>query len=120
MTYQPHPHRYPYHYSASIIDAFLDHYSRATIFVAKKLHMDPREYRTHLIMLFMKQNTKWNVVRDLLKFVQNVRMWEHPRGWTDEHVIKYLTSVKYDCEDAILFEKKHYNDIDNTEFNVRI
>lgn len=109
MKHQPHPQpsehwkpKYPYFYSASIVDSFIDSYSRATYFLAKKLGYDPKDFRMTLIKLFMSGSPRWNITREVIKKVENWNMYNELMTYDRSGVLKYLTSVRTMVEDELI------------------
>lgn len=93
-----HP-SYSYEYSATIVDRFLDSYSRVLIFVSKKLRMDPRDLRKYLIKLFQSNQPRWRITRDTLKQIEKYDMYTDMAKLSREDFIKYYTCVKSLVED---------------------
>lgn len=93
---------YPFHYSARIVEKFVEKYARATIFCAKKLGISPREFKWSLIVLFAKSNNRWNSVRDAIKYVEKNNMYNYLSKYDADMLAKYLTFVRYICEDSLL------------------
>ena len=102
----PHRTRYPYLFAESVVDNFLDKYSRVVIFVARKLEMPPKHLRYLLIKTFMLHPAKWNAVRDTLKTVEQQQLYGVLCTLDAENVANYLTCVKTMCEDSLIDEKK--------------
>ena len=94
---------YPYLTAARAIDGFVDCYSRATCFLAKKLQLSPMDLRKILIKQFMYMNARWNVTRDIIKWIDREDMFDELARLEYKLFVKYLTSVKTLVEDDILF-----------------
>lgn len=108
-------HHYPYQYAESVVDAFVDKYARATNFLAKVSGVSALAYREHLIKLFMVNNQKWNVIRDLIKWVAAPTRFNRLRAMEVEDCQTYLTYVRYECEELVIFDKKSLAAIDNSD-----
>lgn len=103
------PHRaphYPREYSASVVDKFLDNYARVHIFVARMIGKDPKEFREALIRAFMYRNARWNVTRDVLKYVHNQDLYAVLKALSLPDRTIYLTAVKTLCEDFLIDSEK--------------
>ena len=96
------PVRYPYFYSESVVNKFIDKHSRVTVFIAKKLHKDPRDFRYTLIKLFMDRNGAWNSTRDTIKYIEKHDLYAMIDSLSYENVKKYLTGVKYLVQDSLI------------------
>lgn len=93
---------YPYLYSADVVDAFLGNYGRAAIFIAKKCHMGPADFRQLLIKRFMYNNRRWHVLKDALKAVHRNNLYDVIAPMTRGETIKYLTAVCTLIEDDFI------------------
>jgi len=93
---------YSYELASSVIENFCTKYTRATLFFAKKLLMDPKNFKYTLIKLFMYNNVRWNIIRDCLKKVDKEDMYFELARLTKPEFIKYLTAVRSLVEDRQL------------------
>lgn len=103
---------YPYQYAREIVETFTGSYARATNCIARICDVPPLDYVEHLIYLFMANNKMWNVVRDVVKWVEKTNQYDYLRELGDEMALEYLKVVKYTAEDLRLFEGKSIADID--------
>jgi hypothetical protein len=106
--HSPHPHkvRYPYLYAESVVDSFIDSWGRVTIFVAKKSGMTPSAFRNLLVKTFMYRNGRWNVTRDLLKYIDRHNLYNEMAFYDRSDFQKYLTCVKSLVEDDLIDSEK--------------
>ncbi len=95
MYIEPHldPVRYPYLFAYGVVDRFVEKYARATIFIAKKMELPPKELKMRLIVAFMERNIQWQRARELIKRVENESMYEYLDPLTPAEARKYLTYV---------------------------
>ena len=108
---------YPYLYSERVVEAFVEKYARATIFFAKKLGMSPKHLKMLLTKQFRTANARWNVTRDVIKWIHTSNAYNYLKGLDQGGFIFYLTAVKYMAEDEVIFEKKSYAAIDSGDFS---
>jgi hypothetical protein len=113
----PSPVRYPYLYAENIVDKFIDSYSRVCIFVAKKSGIDPKRFRMLLIAAFMYRNKRWNIVRDMLKYIHRRELYDEMSFFDPPDFRKYLTHLKYFIEEELIDAGKLDERIDVTEKN---
>jgi len=106
---------YPYQYSADTVDSFLESYARAAGFFADICHIERRKLRGILIKLFQFNNVRWNVVRDIIKWIEKSNHYAKLRAMTYENCMAYLTAVKYQAEDQIIFCKNQLSSIDSPQ-----
>lgn len=97
-----HTHRYPYDYSYRVVQAFLDSYGRAAIFIGKKLGMSPAEMRDSLVICFAHRPARWNALRDTIKVVEKQDLYAAMRRMTKAECIDYLTAVRSLVDDDML------------------
>lgn len=96
---------YPLEYSQRIVEQFVEKYSRATTFLARKLGISPREFKYSLINLFRFQNNRWNSVRDVIKYVDRHDLYDYLSKYSYEQTVNYLTYIKYIVEDRLISEE---------------
>lgn len=99
-SFHPHSGHYSYGYSANVVDSFMDSYGRVCIFVAKKLYMEPKDFRVSMITAFMDHNTAWQRAREVLKYIHNLDLYDTLSGLTRAECLKYLTVVKVMADDS--------------------
>lgn len=98
----PQTTSYPLEYSRDIVESFVQKYARATIYIAKRCGMSPRDFKWSLIKLFRFNNGRWNSVRDTVKYVQRWQLWEEAGRYDFTAFQKYLTCVKTLAEDNLM------------------
>lgn len=76
--------------------------------------MSPRETHSFLIKLFMVNNNRWNVTRDLIKWIGKPGRIEQLLSMTRSQALNYLTCVESQVEDARIYDKKDFSAIDNS------
>jgi hypothetical protein len=86
-------------YAARVVDSFLDSYARGAIFFGKTWGLTPRNLRKYLIHLFVVRNNKWNIIRDLIKWIQKPDNLSYLSRMSIEDRQYYLTKVKYEVTD---------------------
>lgn len=100
------PHAYPYLYSEGVIDEFLKNYSRVVLFVSKKCHMSAKEFRFNMIKCFMYRNSRWNVLRETLKYIEKHQLYSDMAFYHGPDFEKYLTAVRSLVEDSLIDNEK--------------
>lgn len=93
---------YAFRYSADVVESFIEKYSRATIFISKKLGITPKEFKYSLINLFMKRNAKWNMTREVIKRVHNQNLYPVLSPLSRDEFLKYLTVVRVIIDDEFM------------------
>lgn len=94
MTPHPVHYKYPYIWSAGVIDRFIDSYSRVVHFAAKKLWIDDRDFRSKLITTLMLAPKQWRLIRETLKRIQNNNLFDELAQFSRKEFLYYLTSDK--------------------------
>ena len=90
---------YSYRFAANVVESFVDKYGRATIFVGRKLCMEPRAFKMGLIKMFMNHNMHFQIFREVIKRVEKYNMYSDFSHLSRSDFILYLTSVKVWVED---------------------
>lgn len=107
---------YPREYSTTIVWNFVRNYARATKFFAQMCRMSSHDFVELLIGFFMYENNRWNVMRDLIKWVEKTDAYGYLSSLDHQDALKYLTVVKTQAEDLAIFEKKSLDRVDNARF----
>lgn len=116
MTHSTHTPVYSWQFAHDVVWNFLESYSRVTIFFAKKLGIEPKEYTNQLIEIFRYKNVRWRILREVMKYVQKHGLMDELSRYSRKDFIKYLTSVRWEVEDLYLDELERQNAIDNENF----
>lgn len=99
---------YDFRYAARIVEAFVEKYARATIFVAAILNVDPKILKYALINTFQRNNSLWNILRESIKRIETHNMYPEIRQLDDDERRAYLTYVKFIVTDDWLYDVKSY------------
>lgn len=97
---------YSFRFAESVVDSFIEKYARATIFVCKKCNIKGNAFRYGLIKAFMYNQTRWKVLREMIKYVEKHDL---VREWANLPVDQfpyYLTFVRTTCEDYLIDNQK--------------
>jgi hypothetical protein len=112
----PHtPPQYSLEYSEGIVEKFVENYARATNCFARFCGMTGLELKYNLVKCFMFNNNRWNVLRDLIKWVEKSKHYEKLSKMSVEDGRVYLTAVKYTVQDYRIFENKDYSGVDTDQ-----
>ena len=93
---------YSYRYASDVVHAFVQKYARVLVLISYIYQVDKKELVEKLKYLFMKNNTKWNVVRDLLKRVQNREDMDYLRSLPRLQAQSYIHMLRSFAEDSVI------------------
>lgn len=77
-------------------------YARVVLFVAYVYEREPWELREKLKKVFMENNVKWNVIRDMLKRLQNREDLAYLRTLDKEKAKTYIHMLRTFAEDSAI------------------
>jgi len=102
MGYHPLPPTYSYKTADDVVFNFLKKHARAAEIVANTYGYSLRAYSQKLKILFMKDNRRWNVHRDRLKYFSFHWDCDYWRRLTLDERKEYLTNVVRIADDYLL------------------
>jgi len=93
---------YSYRNATEVVEAFTTKYARVLLFIARTYGKEPRALKEKLKIVYMKNNTKWNVVRDFIKKLEKTEEIAYLSSLPVPERKSYLHMLRTFAEDSVI------------------